>query len=169
MVKFSYTITSEDYYKFNNWFVFEKTNMRKAYNIFLPIIYLCAIYLAIFYEINWITVSMAIILTLIRFLLPLLTKFTAEKNYYANKAIQLETEYIINSENISSKNETATFELKWEDVYSAFENDEYTFIFNAPNSAIIIPKSEINYEENLYIKQLIIEKLPEKKRKRIKI
>ena len=87
--------------------------------------------------------------------LPLVTYFTAKRNYAANKRISENIEYIFGEESLDIKGESFNTQLTWDKIYKVTQSTNWILIWHTSQSANPLPKRDVWDEQRELLKNIL--------------
>jgi len=90
-------------------------------------------------------------------IIPLLIFRASKKTYFSNIQISEETQYTFDKEQVYLKGQTFNLNLKWQRIIQVTENDSFFLLFVTKQSCHILPKTQLNNNQILNLRNLISE------------
>lgn len=87
--------------------------------------------------------------------LPLITYFSAKKNYSTNKRVNEAIEYQFDNDLLSVKGESFAAQFTWDRLYRVSGTRNWLFIWQTKNSANVIPRACITDEQIVQLKKIL--------------
>jgi len=94
-------------------------------------------------------IALFFMLVVYRFVSPYITKIIAKKQFESNKLVQKETEYTFSSDGIKAESDVKIVNLHWAEVSKIVETKLYFALYEATQTANIIPKRCFASEEDV--------------------
>ncbi|GGI11510.1 YcxB family protein [Gottfriedia solisilvae] len=157
-ITFAGKLTFDEFKKYN----FYHTKRKLVYSFLVVLIYLTVCFKFIFPQFRLVVlfivcVILAILITaLFRFIIYLRVR----KEFKSDNLIKNEINFVADNEGIHQKVKSSNLCIEWDDIISAFENEDLFRLYISRNKAIVIPKRYFCSEDDVTtFKKLINEKL----------
>lgn len=133
-------LTERDFIDVNFILLYSRTSMKIVTTII--IFFLFGSLLTAFF-LPTMPLSQAIVPAVMLSAMPLMTYFTAKKNYASNKRISETIEYVIEKDNLLIKGESFNSQLTWDKINKVTQTKNWILIWQSRQNANPISKRDI--------------------------
>jgi hypothetical protein len=133
-------LTEKDFINVNFVLLYSKTSMKIFTGIIAIFLFVSVLAAILIPKVSY---SQAITPLVMLSVLPLLTYFTAKKNYVANKRMSEIIEYQFDKDNLFMKGESFHSQLTWDKVYKVTQTKNWLLIWQNRQIANPVPKRDV--------------------------
>lgn len=152
MITIKSKLTQRDFINVSFVMLFKK-NAVKVLTVLILVFLLISLFTALF--VPEVSFSQTIVPLVMLAGLPLMTYFSAKKNFSSNQTIGESVEYNFDTDYLSMRGESFNSQLTWEKIHKVTETKSWLLIWQNTQIAIPIPKRDILEDQINDLRQIL--------------